>query len=79
MSGKTKATVSVTEWLDPKESEAYTGFTSRTLRTYTSKGVLPGYRSRGGRGIRYKRSDLDRLFVRVPAAGSLGGESVDAD
>jgi excisionase family DNA binding protein len=66
-------TPSATEWLTQKQAAEASGYTERTIRDYIARGILPAYRSRGGRGIRILRKDLDALFYRIPSA-TTGGE-----
>ena len=43
------------------------GVSERTLRRLIADGTLPGYRI-GSKTIRVKRSDVDSLLRRIPAA-----------
>lgn len=48
------------------QAAEYLGVTERTVRNYTSRGVLPARRIRGSRLIRIRRSDLDALLTPIP-------------
>jgi len=48
-------------WLTPPEAAGYTGFSVKTLSRRAASGQLVAYRSGGA--IRYRKTDLDRMFV----------------
>lgn len=56
------------QWLNQTEAAEYIGVTDRTIRAYVARGVLPGYRPRGSRLIRFRVSDLDDLMRPIPSA-----------
>lgn len=64
---------SVGDLFDRHQAAAYLGCSEKTIRNYVASGVLPAYRVRGGRFLRFKRSDVEGLLVRVPTA-RIGGE-----
>lgn len=64
---------STSELLDRHQAAAYLGCSEKTIRNYIASGVLPAYRVRGGRFLRIRRSDLEKLLIRIPA-GQIGGE-----
>ena len=56
-------------WLSQSEAAEQLGVTTRTIRNYISRGVLPAHRPRGSRVVRIDANDLDTIMVRIPAAG----------
>jgi len=56
-------------YLDLKKSAEYLGCSIDTLRNRIEDGSLPAYRF-GGRLIRVKKSDLEKLFHLIPSAAS---------
>ena len=48
-------------WLTPAEAANNTGFSFKTLRRRAESGLLVAFRSGGA--IRYRKTDLDRMFV----------------
>ena len=56
------------EWLTLREGAAYGKTSIKTLRRRIADGSLPAARF-GPQLIRVRRSDLDRLMRRIPAAG----------
>ena len=54
------------QWFSQQEAADHLGYSVRTIRNYIAQGLLPAYRSKGGRGIRVRGADLDGLFERVP-------------
>ena len=54
-------------YLDLKKSAEYLGCSIDTLRNRIEDGSLPAYRF-GGRLIRVKKSDLEKLFQIIPSA-----------
>ncbi len=55
--------------LSPAESAEYIGVSTRTIRNYIARGVLPASRPKGSRLVRIRRSDLDALMRPIPSAG----------
>jgi len=53
-------------WLTMNDAAARTGYTVRTLERYIAAGRLPAYKGPGGH-LRLKSTDVDGLFVAVPA------------
>lgn len=49
-------------WLSTAEAADYLGVTTRSVREYISKGVLPARKIRSGKSIRIDIDDLDRLL-----------------
>lgn len=49
-------------------SAEYLDVTTRTIRSYVSKGYLPAVRIKGSRAIRIRQSDLDALLQPIPSA-----------
>lgn len=57
------------EYSDLKKAADYLGCSIDTLRNRIEDGSLPAYRF-GGRLIRVKKSDLEKLFHLIPSAAT---------
>jgi len=57
------------EYSDLKKAADYLGCSIDTLRNRIEDGSLPAYRF-GGRLIRVKKSDLEKLFQLIPSAAT---------
>lgn len=55
------------EYLNLKKAGHYLGCSVDTIRNRIADGSLPAYRF-GGRLIRVKKSDLEKLFHQIPSA-----------
>lgn len=58
-----------TEWLGVNEAAAYLGVSRQTFYRYLGQGKVTGYRLFGSGRLRFKRADLDALFVRETEPG----------
>ena len=65
---KAKAYVAPDPWLNQIEAAEYLGVTTRTIRNYIARGLLPASRIRGSRQIRIRLSHLDALLNPIPSA-----------
>ncbi|GAB7003926.1 hypothetical protein JCM18899A_13980 [Nocardioides sp. AN3] len=57
-----------TRWLSQQDAADYLGVTTRTIRTYVARGVLPASRIRGSRTVRIAQEDVDALLRPIPSA-----------
>lgn len=55
------------EYITIKQSATYYGCSQDTIRNRIADGSLPAYRF-GGRLIRVKKADLEKLFQLIPSA-----------
>lgn len=49
----------MTNWLTPKQAEAYAKCDVATLRRAVKRGALRAFRVNGGRRIRFRAADID--------------------
>lgn len=57
-------------WLTTADVAAECGITTRTVERWAANGRLPAYRIGGGRVVRFKADDVDKLVQRIPSAAS---------
>lgn len=56
-------------WLNQAEAAEHIGVTSRTIREYIARGLLPASRVRGSRLVRIRRDDLEAMLCPIPTTG----------
>ena len=56
------------EYLKAVEAADLIGVGLDTIRNYAKQGLIPAYRTPGGKDLRFKRTDLDAAMIRVQPA-----------
>lgn len=58
-------------WLSQAEAAAHLGVTTRTIRSYIARGLLPARRIEGSRLVRVRLSSVDALLAPISSVGSF--------
>jgi excisionase family DNA binding protein len=58
---------------------AVLGVSQRSVRTYVAKGLIPAYRIRGSRGLRFKIAEVERAMKLVPTTRAAAGMQYGED